>query len=51
MMVLASKNTGYSSIKGFFALQMDYIWKANGVKLQCKWSTVGVQKDYIFFKK
>ena len=32
------------SIQGFFALQMDYIWKANGLQLQCKCSTVRVQK-------
>ena len=27
-----------------FAFQKDYIYSANGVQLQFKWSTVGVQK-------
>ena len=35
-MVFALKNAGFSSIKGFFALQMDYIWKVNEAHLQCK---------------
>ena len=32
------------SIQGFFALQMDYSWKANGLQLQRKCSSVSAQK-------
>ena len=48
-MVFEAFGTTLLSIRGFLALQKDYIWRANGVQLEDKWSTVGVQKDYIFF--
>ena len=43
----AASYTTLFSILGFFVLQMEYRWSVKGVQLQCKWSTVGVQKDYI----